>query len=213
MIRSSESLGQLAAALAAAQATMGHASKDAKNPHFKSSYASLAAVIEAIREPLSRQGIAFTSLASTDGLTVSVETRLMHKSGEWLASTATASVRDGSPQVVGSAQTYLRRYGLQAICGLAADDDDGEATRSAKPSAPPPPREKDATWEASRAGFCAELGRLGVEYEKLAEYLESIGRERPSAMDAATRASLIRALKPETAFRAKFDAHTTSGAA
>ena len=210
MIRSSESLGQLAAALAAAQATMGHASKDAKNPHFKSSYASLAAVIEAIREPLSRQGIAFTSLASTDGLTVSVETRLMHKSGEWLASTATASVRDGSPQVVGSAQTYLRRYGLQAICGLAAEDDDGEATRSAKP---PPPKEKDVTWEASRAGFCAELGRLGVDYDRLAEYLESIGRERPSAMDAATRASLIRALKQETAFRAKFDAHTTSGAA
>jgi len=210
MIRSSETLGQLAAALAAAQATMGHASKDGKNPHFKSSYATLAAVIEAIREPLSKQGIAFTSLASTDGLTVSVETRLMHKSGEWLASTATAAVRDASPQVVGSAQTYLRRYGLQAICGLAAEDDDGEATRSAKP---PPSKEKDATWEASRAGFCAELGRLGVDYDRLAEYLESIGRERPSAMDAATRASLIRALKPETAFRAKFDAHTTIGAA
>lgn len=210
MIRSSETLGQLAAALAAAQATMGHASKDGKNPHFKSSYATLAAVIEAIREPLSKQGIAFTSLASTDGLTVSVETRLMHKSGEWLASTATAAVRDASPQVVGSAQTYLRRYGLQAICGLAAEDDDGEATRSAKP---PPPKEKDATWEASRAGFCAELGRLGVDYDRLAEYLESIGRERPSAMDAATRASLIRALKPETAFRAKFDSHTTTGAA
>jgi len=209
VIKSSESLGQLAAALAAAQATMGHASKDGKNPHFKSSYATLAAVIEAIREPLSKQGIAFTSLASTDGLTVSVETRLMHKSGEWLSSTATAAVRDASPQVVGSAQTYLRRYGLQAICGLAAEDDDGEATRSAKP----PPREKDATWEASRSGFCAELSRLGVEYEKLAEYLESIGRERPSAMDAATRASLIRALKPETAFRAKFDAHLTTGAA
>ena len=209
MIKSSESLGQLAAALAAAQATMGHASKDGKNPHFKSSYATLAAVIEAIREPLSKQGIAFTSLASTDGLTVSVETRLMHKSGEWLSSTATAAVRDASPQVVGSAQTYLRRYGLQAICGLAAEDDDGEATRSAKP---PPPREKDATWEASRAGFCAELSRLGVDYDRLAEYLETIGRERPSAMDAATRASLIRALKPETAFRAKFDAHLTTGA-
>jgi len=209
VIKSSESLGQLAAALAAAQATMGHASKDGKNPHFKSSYATLAAVIEAIREPLSKQGIAFTSLASTDGLTVSVETRLMHKSGEWLSSTATAAVRDASPQVVGSAQTYLRRYGLQAICGLAAEDDDGEATRSAKP---PPPREKDATWEASRAGFCAELSRLGVDYDRLAEYLETIGRERPSAMDAATRASLIRALKPETAFRAKFDAHLTTGA-
>lgn len=206
MIRSSDTLGQLAAALAAAQATMGHASKDGKNPHFRSSYATLAAVIEAIREPLSRQGIAFTSLASTDGLTVSVETRLMHKSGEWLASTATAAVRDASPQVVGSAQTYLRRYGLQAICGLAAEDDDGEATRNAKP---PPPREKDATWEASRAGFCAELGRLGVEYEKLAEYLESIGRDRPSSMNAPTRANLLKALAPNEAFRAKFDAYAT----
>jgi hypothetical protein len=206
MIRSSETLGQFAAALAAAQATMGHASKDGKNPHFKSSYATLAAVIEAIREPLSKQGIAFTSLPTTDGLTVSVETRLIHKSGEWISATCSAAVRDASPQVVGSAQTYLRRYGLQAICGLAAEDDDGEATRNAKP---PPPREKDATWEASRAGFCAELGRLGVDYDRLAEYLESIGRERPSAMDAATRASLIRALKPETAFRAKFDAYAT----
>ena len=206
MIKSSEALGQLAAALAAAQATMGHAAKDGKNPHFKSSYATLASVIEAIREPLNRQGIAYTSLPSTEGLIVSVETRLIHKSGEWLSTTASAVVKDASAQVVGSAQTYLRRYGLQAICGLACEDDDGEATRPKAVTAPPAPFERDASWDSARAGFCAELGRLGVEYDQIAAYLESLGRARPSAMTTATRASLLKALQPTEAFRLKFDA-------
>ena len=206
MIKSSEALGQLAAALAAAQATMGHAAKDGKNPHFRSSYATLASVIEAIREPLNRQGIAYTSLPSTEGLIVSVETRLIHKSGEWLSTTASAVVKDASAQVVGSAQTYLRRYGLQAICGLACEDDDGEATRPKAVTAPPSAPERDASWDFTRAGFCAELGRLGVEYDQIAAYLESLGRARPSTMTTATRASLLKALQPTEAFRVKFDA-------
>ena len=212
MIKSSENLGELAAALAAAQATMGHAAKDGKNPHFKSSYATLASVIEAIREPLARQGIAYTSLPSTEGLIVSVETRLIHKSGEWLSTTASAVVRDASAQVVGSAQTYLRRYGLQAICGLACEDDDGEATRPkavtapTAPPAPPAPPERDASWDTARPGFCAELGRLGIEYDHIAAYLESLGRVRPSAMTTATRAGLLTALHPTASFRLKFDA-------
>ena len=206
MTRSSEALGQLAAALAAAQGTMGHAAKDGKNPHFRSSYATLASVIEAIREPLNRQGIAYTSLPSTEGLIVSVETRLIHKSGEWLSTTASAVVKDASAQVVGSAQTYLRRYGLQAICGLACEDDDGEATRPKAVTAPPSAPERDASWDFTRAGFCAELGRLGVEYDQIAAYLESLGRARPSTMTTATRASLLKALQPTEAFRVKFDA-------
>ena len=206
MTRSSETLGELAAALAAAQSTMGHAAKDGKNPHFKSSYATLASVIEAIREPLARQGIAYTSLPSTEGLIVSVETRLIHKSGEWLSTTASAVVRDASAQVVGSAQTYLRRYGLQAICGLACEDDDGEATRPKAVTAPPAPPERDPSWDTARPGFCAELGRLGIEYDHIAAYLESLGRVRPSAMTTATRAGLLTALHPTASFRLKFDA-------
>jgi hypothetical protein len=181
---------------------MHHASKDAKNPHFKSSYATLASVIDAIREPLARNAIAVVQLPHTDGLVVSVETRLLHASGEWIATTSSAAVKDGSPQVVGSAITYLRRYGLQAVCGLAAEDDDGEATR-----APAKRQEHEPSWEKARPGFCAKLGELGVSYDKLAEYLESIGRDRPSSMSEATRGQLLKACIPNEPFRAKFDAY------
>lgn len=201
-VRSSEALGQLAAALASAQGAMHHASKDAKNPHFKSSYATLASVIDAIREPLARNAIAVVQLPHLDGLVVSVETRLLHASGEWIATTSSAAVKDASPQVVGSAITYLRRYGLQAVCGLAAEDDDGEATR-----APAKRQEHEPSWEKARPGFCAKLGELGVQYDKLAEYLESIGRDRPSSMSEATRAQLLKALIPNEPFRVKFDAY------
>lgn len=124
----SEQINELAAALAKAQAEMRFASKANVNPHFKSKYADLASVIEAIRDPLSRNGLSHTQLCREgENGAVTVDTMLMHASGQFIASTMTMRPQKNDPQGVGSALTYARRYALQGICGLASDDDDGNA--------------------------------------------------------------------------------------
>lgn len=126
-MQSSEQIHELATALSAAQSEMAHAAKDRSNPAFKSKYADLASIMDACREPLTKYGIAVIQAPSVEGLAVSVETRFVHKSGQWIATTITAQLGDAKAQTIGSAVTYLRRYGLAAMAGVAPDDDDGNA--------------------------------------------------------------------------------------
>jgi hypothetical protein len=126
-VRQSESIGSLAKALAAAQGEIGNAGRNAKNPHFKSTYADLAEIINTVRPVLARHGLAVAQFPGyADGL-VTVETILTHASGEWLSGTSAAPATKSDPQGVGSAITYLRRYSLAAVCGIAQEDDDANA--------------------------------------------------------------------------------------
>lgn len=128
-MNTSPEINELAAALASAQGEMAHASKDRSNPAFKSKYADLASVVDACREPLSRHGIAVLQPPDVSmidgGVIVRVETRFVHKSGQWASTEIVAWVADAKAQSIGSAITYLRRYGLSAMAGVAPDDDDG----------------------------------------------------------------------------------------
>ncbi len=125
------SRGALFAALAKAQAKIRNASKDSKNPHFNSKYADLASVAEACREALTENGICVLQDPSTDGNQVRCVTTLGHASGESFESRPLAMVpRDLSPQSVGSCVTYLRRYQLASVVGVAPDDDDGNAAQN-----------------------------------------------------------------------------------
>lgn len=120
---SSETVAKLAEALAKAQGEMKNAPLNKVNPHFKSKYADLAAIRDAVTGPLAKHGIAVTQMTGTDdnGQFV-LWTRLSHSSGEWLASAYPLHL--GKPQEMGSALTYARRYTLAAMAGLAADEDD-----------------------------------------------------------------------------------------
>lgn len=130
----SDQLNELATALARAQGQMDSAKKDADNPFFKSKYADLASVVNAIRAPFSENGLAYVQLpVPCEGDEVAVDTVLMHASGQWISSRTQVPVTKQDAQGYGSALTYARRYGLQAIAGVAADDDDGNAAASAKP--------------------------------------------------------------------------------
>jgi ERF superfamily len=127
----SETIGGLIAALAKAQAEFTFAAKESKNPAFGSSYADLASVISAVRPVLSKNGIAFLQCDESDVTrqTASVTTSL-HHGEEWISVTAEApatGLKGFNVQSIGSAWTYLRRYTLQAVCGLASDDDDGNS--------------------------------------------------------------------------------------
>ena len=150
--RWSHSVAKLAEALAKAQAEMGGAAKDAVNPHFRSKYADLASVRDACR-PLAKYGIAHLQPTRAEGAQVTVTTLLVHSSGEWIAEDLTLTAGQNTPQAIGSAITYGRRYGLAAMVGIAPEDDDGEAAEARgvpKPSAvtapPPPPPPGFAAW-------------------------------------------------------------------
>lgn len=126
-MKTSETITTIAAALLKAQAAMTFAAKNAKNPHFKSKYADLPAVIEAVKPALNNQGIVFVQGISGNDGGIVVTTRLMHTSGEWIEDALYLPVPQATAQAYGSAITYGRRYGLQSIVGLPADDDDGNS--------------------------------------------------------------------------------------
>jgi hypothetical protein len=124
----SETIGNLAAALAKAQKSIEGATKDAKNPHFNSRYADLSAIVDACREPLAANEIAVIQSPAADANLVRMTTMLLHSSGEWIESDPLqVQARDAAPQAIGSCLTYLRRYQLAAMVGIAPEDDDAEA--------------------------------------------------------------------------------------
>lgn len=131
------STGALAKALSAAQGEMEGAKRDAENPFYKSKYADLASVWDAIRGPLTDNGLAVAQTTDlTEDGTLVVVTTLMHESGESISGRMPVKAKDDSPQAMGSGVSYARRYALAAICGVAPEDDDGEAAQGRdKPAA------------------------------------------------------------------------------
>ena len=115
-------------ALVAAQKDFAPALKSSNNPHFRSKYADLAACVEAVIDALNKNGIFLMQRTNADAETVSVETVFVHESGEILeAGKLTLPVSKRDAQGFGSALTYSRRYSLMAACGIAPEDDDGNA--------------------------------------------------------------------------------------
>ena len=162
-MNTSESINELAAALAAAQGEMSGAVKSATNPHFRSSYSDLASVVEAIREPLSKHGLSYVQGLGqfADGC-LFVTTRLLHSSGQWIESVNMVPVAGKSinAQALGSAATYGRRYGLQAIVGLPSVDDDGNSASAPEPAqAPEAPEAPEAPVKLDQDQV-AQLARL-----------------------------------------------------
>ncbi len=131
-MQGSNEITELAGALVKAQSEFSPAVKNAKNPHYKSNYLDLAGAIDAAQPALLANGIAVLQGPSgdTEGQSISVTTRLVHTSGQWLESTLTLPAANRGTydaQSVGSAITYGRRYAYMAMLGFAAEDDDGNA--------------------------------------------------------------------------------------
>jgi|APFre7841882793_1041355.scaffolds.fasta_scaffold01474_7 hypothetical protein len=120
---------EIASALVLAQLEMQNPVFDAKNPHFKNQYASLAAVRNAIVPVLAKHGIAFIQNLTTAEGTVSCETVLIHKSGQMLSyGPLTLPVTKMDAQGYASSITYARRISAMAAMNIVGDhDDDGEA--------------------------------------------------------------------------------------
>ena len=128
---------QIAQALVKAQREFGPALKTSSNPHFKSRYADLAACVEAVMDGLNNNGIMLMQHCHESDSGVIVETVFIHESGEvFSAGRLHVPATKHDAQGYGSALTYARRYSLMAACGIAPEDDDGNAASRKAPSVP-----------------------------------------------------------------------------
>jgi hypothetical protein len=128
-VRTSETVNELAAALAAAQGEMENAALNQQNPHFKSRYADLAAIRNATIPVLAKHGLSLLQTTDFNPTDFLLTTRLMHSSGQWVESIYPIPVSD-RPHIMGSALTYARRYSWAALTGIAAEEDeDGNAAQ------------------------------------------------------------------------------------
>lgn len=140
-MKTSEKIDLISKALCEAQKEVGAAIKGSKNPYFKSNYADLTAVIDSVKEPLNSHGISFLQLVNSSENGDTVETILLHESGQYISTeTKVYCAKPNDPQAFGSGITYSKRYALQAALGLPTEDDDGNAasgktTTPAKPDA------------------------------------------------------------------------------
>jgi hypothetical protein len=161
----SNDVGQIAAALARAQKNMGNATKDAKNEHLRSKYATLASVREACQMPLANEEIAIVQLPATEGDKIAVTTMLIHSSGQWISCEMSAHLSANKAltevQAVGSVITYLRRYTLAALVGIAVEDDDGNAAPK-----PAPRQEQRPAPRADMSDRDRSLIQAWVEWRK-----------------------------------------------
>jgi len=122
-MQKSESITNIAKALILFQVKMGEVYKDAKNPFFKSSYATLSTIQESIKEPLIESGLTVCQFPTGDhGLT----TLILHESGEYLQCEYTMTPVKNDPQGIGSCLTYQKRYGLVSALNLNVQDSDDD---------------------------------------------------------------------------------------
>ena len=119
----SESIINLTKALALFHVKVGKIKKDAKNPFFKSNYASLSNILDEITTPLLEAGLVITQFPDETGLV----SMLIHaETGEFLSSNYQMPVaKQNDPQALGSSITYARRYAITSILSLNVEDDDG----------------------------------------------------------------------------------------
>jgi len=122
-MKTSENTDKIIPAYIKAEHEVGAVKKTASNPHFRSKYADLEAVMDACSDALANNGLAVWQSIS-DGQLI---TRLFHTSGQWMEGHTPLIIAKNDMQGLGSAFTYARRYGLMAILGIAPEDDDGNA--------------------------------------------------------------------------------------
>jgi hypothetical protein len=155
---------QISAAFVKAQRAFGPALKTNTNPAFRSKYADLSACVEAVIDALHQHGIALMQKTEPSERGVKIQTVLIHESGEtidsgWLE--VPASKQD--PQGYGSALTYARRYSLMAACGIAPEDDDGNAASKPKPDLRIAPAKEVADRLPITAEQKARVERVGAD--------------------------------------------------
>jgi hypothetical protein len=156
-------------ALVAAVGELSNVAKTAANPYFKSKYAPLDAIIDATRPVLSKHGLAVIQQPLFMEGTAGVETTILHSGGYSTTSTLLLPLKDQSPQGVGSAITYARRYALAAVLGIASEDDDDGNISTGLAKKPEPAPAKSPVREVSKEEAKATATWKNVEITNIRE--------------------------------------------
>lgn len=146
MHQRSDSIKAISMAFCKAQPKIAGATKDKTNPAFKSKYADLGSVVDAIKPALGEHELSFMQIPHDADSAARIETILLHSSGEWMSlGIVTVPVTKLDAQGFGSALTYARRYGLLTAFGVAPEDDDGNAAAANAPAMRAPTSEELAS--------------------------------------------------------------------
>lgn len=163
-------------------------------------YADLASILDAVRPVLGRHALGLIQpVNSRDGQLI-VSTSIIHSSGEVVAASEIAVAQPRTPQEVGSLVTYLRRYQISSLLGIAADDDDDGASAAGMTAevarrAPPAPREPAFD---SRSFVAAALAETGIPLDAFEGFLSEKGKTTAGLSKADAEKCVAWALKPET---------------
>ena len=197
-------MDKIASALVKAQKAFGPALKTHTNPAFKSKYADLGACVEAVIDALNGAGIALIQKQHPNEGGVTVETIFVHESGEMLsAGMLSVPAVKQDPQRYGSALTYARRYSLMAACGIAPEDDDGNAASKPRqqPQRSPQQQARDTSPKATAQRIAT--GVSGGDAAGAAEWLSGLPKQQLDAiwseLDDKTAAALTAAWPQEVA--------------
>lgn len=140
-MQKSESIANLAKALAAFQSEIQNPKNTADNPFYSSKYAPLHEVLNIARPLLAKHGLSVLQSPSGNGAEITISSILMHSSGEWIEPDPLVLKADKpTAQGAGSAITYGRRYSISAILGISSEDDDdgnGAEPKQDKPQGKP----------------------------------------------------------------------------
>lgn len=176
----SEQINEIATALAKAQGQIAPAKKDGKNPHLGNSYATLDSIIATVRKPLSDNGLSFSQMLQTNEAGFTLETWLLHSSGQFMMSELPVSAMSGNRgvnemQALGSTLTYLKRYALAAMLGVGVgDDDDGNTADNVKPAKKQAPKPAPKNGNGKQPAMNAAQEKLWQQISGATDYYSNI---------------------------------------
>jgi len=171
-------MNKISAALVKAQKQFAPALKTNTNPHFKSKYVGLDGCVEAVIDALNDNGIYLMQKNHPNDTGIAVETIFIHESGESISGgVLTVPADKQNPQGYGSALTYARRYSLMAACGIAPEDDDGQAASKTVVKAP--------------VKLTIDEPRLNAAIEKILDGSYTVGKLKANFSLTAEQAKLV----------------------
>lgn len=184
----------LAEALALFQAELPTVDLDSSNPHFKSKFASLSNITKKVIPVLTKHGFSYTVGSYMDNGVLVIQAHLLHESGE--SRDFQFPITETQPQKIGSAITYAKRYAIQALTGVVADeDDDGNAASQQPPAALSKAKER-----ASQAPTRNRQAASGSQQKIVSEFIEPGKASREQVNDLTNRVKTEKGLKGEELF-------------
>ena len=191
MYEQSEHVNELYKALASAQAVLGRADKDGKNPHYRSRYATLTSVIEAVRPVFAEHGLSIMQHPHHNDGMVQLTTIIGHASGQWTRSVCSVPIgKRNDSHALGSAISYLRRYALASVACLVQDDDDGnQVSHVQRKSTPAPARTAAPAMSAKQLEV--RINDCEVSMPELLGWCEAHGKGDPRSYPRAKQAQLL----------------------